>query len=193
MKASGDLVIGRSGDRKNKFTVETRSRGEDKKPTTEALRLGERSGDRDIGKSGNREIGRGANNCHELKISNTAGTCRSERVEAHATPSRRNPTKIIPEQSASGSVHDTLNNVTAAGLYHGTAFSRAAKGKNTWASASPLLRRILQTIRATLREIFDESAYDRFLLRTGTRRTPASYRAFTSERDATMLKKPRCC
>jgi hypothetical protein len=51
----------------------------------------------------------------------------------------------------------------------------------------------MQTIRATLREIFDESAYDRFLLRTHASRSIASYRAFTHERDAAMLKKPRCC
>ena len=48
-------------------------------------------------------------------------------------------------------------------------------------------------IRAMLREIFDESAYDRFLLRTNAGRSIASYRAFTRERDASMLKKPRCC
>jgi hypothetical protein len=44
-----------------------------------------------------------------------------------------------------------------------------------------------------LREIFDESAYDRFLLRTHASRSIASYCAFTRERDAAMLKKPRCC
>jgi len=49
------------------------------------------------------------------------------------------------------------------------------------------------TVRCALREIFDESAYDRFLLRTDTSRSIASYRAFTRERDASMLKKPRCC
>ena len=51
----------------------------------------------------------------------------------------------------------------------------------------------MQTIGAALREIFDESAYDRFLLRTHASRSIASYRAFTRERDAAMLKKPRCC
>jgi hypothetical protein len=49
------------------------------------------------------------------------------------------------------------------------------------------------TLCATIREIFDESAYDRFLLRTNAQRSVASYRDFTRERDATMLKKPRCC
>lgn len=53
--------------------------------------------------------------------------------------------------------------------------------------------KIMQTIKATLREIFDESAYDRFLLRTHESRSVASYRAFTRERDAAILKKPRCC
>jgi hypothetical protein len=48
-------------------------------------------------------------------------------------------------------------------------------------------------LRAALREIFDESAYDRFLLRTRAARSITSYREFTRERDAAMLKKPRCC
>jgi hypothetical protein len=53
--------------------------------------------------------------------------------------------------------------------------------------------KLMQTITAMLREIFDESAYDRFLLRTQASRSAASYRAFTRERDAAMVKKPRCC
>jgi len=48
-------------------------------------------------------------------------------------------------------------------------------------------------LRFALREIFDESAYDRFLLRTNASRSVASYRAFISERDAAMVKKQRCC
>jgi hypothetical protein len=57
----------------------------------------------------------------------------------------------------------------------------------------PAINKVMQTIRATLREIFDESAYDRFLLRIHAPRSVASYRAFTRERDDAMLKKPRCC
>ena len=56
-----------------------------------------------------------------------------------------------------------------------------------------LLLKMMQTMKAMLREIFDESAYDRFLLRTHASRSVASYRAFTQERDAAMVKKPRCC
>jgi hypothetical protein len=60
-------------------------------------------------------------------------------------------------------------------------------------SASVRFRKVTQTIRAVVREIFDESAYDRFLLRTQASRSVASYRDFTHERDAEMAKKPRCC
>ena len=79
------------------------------------------------------------------------------------------------------------------GLYQGTGFSRAVKGKNTWALAPATLKSAAQTFRAVVREIFDESAYDRFLLRTHASRSVSSYRAFSRERDAVMLKKPRCC
>jgi len=61
------------------------------------------------------------------------------------------------------------------------------------ALALEMMNRVMQTIRATLREIFDESAYERFLLRTHASRSTASYREFMRERDAAMLKRPRCC
>jgi hypothetical protein len=60
-------------------------------------------------------------------------------------------------------------------------------------TASAIFRNVMQTLRAALREIFDESAYDRFLLRTNTSRSVASYHDFMRERDAAMAKKPRCC
>jgi hypothetical protein len=55
------------------------------------------------------------------------------------------------------------------------------------------IARFMQTFRAVLREIFDESAYDRFLLRTQRQRSIESYRAFMIERDAAAATKPRCC
>jgi len=61
------------------------------------------------------------------------------------------------------------------------------------AVALEMMNRAMQTLRATFREIFDESAYERFLLRTHASRSVVSYRAFTRERDAAMLKRPRCC
>jgi hypothetical protein len=94
----------------------------------------------------------------------------------------------------------------------GPDFSRAERSKEFWALAPAtvgraftdhpitrftpalaLIKNAIRTLRATLREIFDESAYDRFLLRTNAARSIASYRAFTHERDASMQKKPRCC
>jgi len=134
------------------------------KPTTEARRHGERSGDPVIARD--RVIGLAAGSDQSAMVEHAIYLCHPERAGANATASRRTPTKTIPERSASGSSHKTLKDVLAA----------------AW-----------QTIRATLREIFDESAYDRFLLRTHASRSIASYRAFTRERDAAMLKKPRCC
>jgi len=56
-----------------------------------------------------------------------------------------------------------------------------------------LLRNIFQTIFNTLREIFDENAYDRFLLRTHGSPSVASYREFMREREEGMARRPRCC
>lgn len=51
----------------------------------------------------------------------------------------------------------------------------------------------MRVLLATLREIFDENAYKRFLLRTGGSVSAQSYRAFMSERETAMAKRPRCC
>lgn len=48
-------------------------------------------------------------------------------------------------------------------------------------------------VRAALREIFDESAYERFLLRTRSERGVSSYRAFMRERENAMAHRQRCC
>ncbi len=46
---------------------------------------------------------------------------------------------------------------------------------------------------ATMREIFDEAPYQRFLQRTGMQRSVESYRAFMRERELGMSRKARCC
>jgi hypothetical protein len=51
----------------------------------------------------------------------------------------------------------------------------------------------LRFVILTIREIFDESAYDRFLVRTGMNRSVDSYREFVREGEAAMSRKPRCC
>ncbi|GAC1650782.1 MAG: hypothetical protein NVS9B15_10550 [Acidobacteriaceae bacterium] len=54
------------------------------------------------------------------------------------------------------------------------------------------MTRALRLLWMTLREIFDERAYDRFLDRTGTVPGRESYRTFTAEKAAGTTK-PRCC
>ncbi len=46
---------------------------------------------------------------------------------------------------------------------------------------------------ATLREIFDESAYARFLQRTQMAPSRAAYAAFLREREHSQARRPRCC
>lgn len=56
-----------------------------------------------------------------------------------------------------------------------------------------VLRSAVHVLKATLREIFDESAYDRFLARTYTERSATSYGAFMREREGAIAHKQRCC
>jgi len=102
-------------------------------------------------------------------IGKAAYLCHPERAGANATASRRIPTFPVPKHVASGSSHETLKDLF------------------------PRLASAIQTLRAVLREIFDESAYERFLLRTNGVHNLTSYRDFMQERDAAMAKKPRCC
>jgi hypothetical protein len=48
-------------------------------------------------------------------------------------------------------------------------------------------------LMATLREIFDENAYARFLAREGLTSSRAAYAAFLRERAAMIERRPRCC
>src|SRR5579864_923160 len=102
-------------------------------------------------------------------------------------------TKLTAEARRRG--EETSEHLTTEARRHGERSGNREIGRsgNRKALALEMMNRIVQTISATLREIFDESAYDRFLLRTHASRSVASYREFTRERDAAMLKKPRCC
>lgn len=173
----------RSGDWKGGFTTEPRSRGDEhgENLTTETWRHGESQGAGDRGIARDRVIGGTAdvchdlvigktvNICHDLEIRHTASICHPERVGANATASRRIPTAPVPGNATSGSSHETLTLIRR--LFY-----------NIWS-----------ILRAALREIFDESAYDRFLQRTRAKRSIESYRAFVREREGTMAKRPRCC
>ena len=55
------------------------------------------------------------------------------------------------------------------------------------------LRHAGTLIAATLREVFDESAYSRFLARNQLMSSRKSYAAFLSENDQLKARRPRCC
>jgi hypothetical protein len=46
---------------------------------------------------------------------------------------------------------------------------------------------------ATMREIFDEAPYARFLQRAETASSPQAYAAFCREREHRNARRPRCC
>lgn len=48
-------------------------------------------------------------------------------------------------------------------------------------------------VMATLREIFDEAAYDRFLLRKRMASSPRAYAAFRQESEDANMRRPKCC
>jgi hypothetical protein len=49
------------------------------------------------------------------------------------------------------------------------------------------------TFVATLREIFDEAAYARFLERAGVASSSAAYAAFRREFEEVKVRRPKCC
>jgi hypothetical protein len=56
-----------------------------------------------------------------------------------------------------------------------------------------LLEGACSTFLCTLREIFDENAYARFLARTGELPSRASYQAFCEEKRQADARRVRCC
>ena len=55
------------------------------------------------------------------------------------------------------------------------------------------LTKSLAIVRAMLKEIFDESAYARYLERRGLTSSSESYDTFLRETEATRVRRPRCC
>jgi hypothetical protein len=55
------------------------------------------------------------------------------------------------------------------------------------------MRNFARILLATLREIFDEAPYARFLQRGQTASTPQAYAAFCREREHRNARRPRCC
>jgi hypothetical protein len=50
-----------------------------------------------------------------------------------------------------------------------------------------------RVLLATLREIFDEAAYTRFLSRTRMPSSAAAYKAFRGELEEGKARRPKCC
>jgi hypothetical protein len=57
----------------------------------------------------------------------------------------------------------------------------------------PILSRIASVGRAILREIFDESAYQRFLDRSQLESSAKAYAVFRQENEQAKSRKPKCC
>jgi hypothetical protein len=58
------------------------------------------------------------------------------------------------------------------------------------------MSRILKAAKiamATLREIFDEAAYERFLRRTQMASSTKAYAAFRQEFEEAKTRRPKCC
>lgn len=52
---------------------------------------------------------------------------------------------------------------------------------------------VVKILAAALREIFDESAYARFLNRQGLRSSISVYAAFLKEQETLKARRPKCC
>jgi hypothetical protein len=55
------------------------------------------------------------------------------------------------------------------------------------------LAKFFNLVLETLREIFDESAYARFLAKAGLNVSQASYAAFQRDQEGIKARRPRCC
>jgi len=53
--------------------------------------------------------------------------------------------------------------------------------------------KVFHVLRSTLREIFDEAAYARFLERSHLVSSDIAYAAFLKERESVYARRPRCC
>jgi hypothetical protein len=54
-------------------------------------------------------------------------------------------------------------------------------------------RNMRRLLLAMLREVFDEAAYERFLIRYRETANVETYSAFCRDREELTLRRPRCC
>jgi len=55
------------------------------------------------------------------------------------------------------------------------------------------IKQVLVTVRAMLREIFDESAYARYLEKNHIPSSRQAYARFLREHELVKARRPRCC
>ena len=55
------------------------------------------------------------------------------------------------------------------------------------------IKRVLMTVLAMLREIFDESAYARYLAKNQLGSSREAYAGFLREHELVKARRPRCC
>jgi len=55
------------------------------------------------------------------------------------------------------------------------------------------LRQVIATFVEVVREIFDESAYKRFLAHHEMASCPSAYAAFLREQEESKARRPKCC
>lgn len=68
-----------------------------------------------------------------------------------------------------------------------------SRGDSPWLSSLGRIAEAAAILMATLREIFDESAYARFLQRNQSQSSPESYQNFLRETEIARARRPRCC
>jgi hypothetical protein len=68
-----------------------------------------------------------------------------------------------------------------------------AQGRLTGVFAPTWFIAVATALLSTLREIFDESAYSRFLARHGGCSCPRAYAAFLREQEGIKARRPKCC
>jgi hypothetical protein len=69
--------------------------------------------------------------------------------------------------------------------------ARLADGKAR--SIAAAITHVFRILGATLQEVFDESAYRRFLVRGNLRSSCRAYAMFLKENEQARSRRPRCC
>jgi hypothetical protein len=87
----------------------------------------------------------------------------------------------------SWAAHSAASDSSQCGDGHPRPSSRAKLGAAVW------LQNAAALLITVIREIFDESAYARFLSRTQMPSSPHAYAAFRREHEVLKARRPRCC